>query len=218
MDFLLVFLITAVVSYLLGSISFSVIVTKVMLKTDVREHGSGNAGATNVFRLGKFAGIISSLGDIAKAAASVSIGWLLFHYFSPQIPANAEMGKYIAGLFCMIGHIYPVFFGFRGGKGALTSAIMALFLNPLIFVIVIFIWISSILISKIISLSSVLAALSFPICVYIFSTINQDPNKWVFVFISLIIAGIVIYKHKANIVRIYKGTESKISLGKKKAN
>jgi glycerol-3-phosphate acyltransferase PlsY len=217
LDFLLVFFTTAVLSYLLGSISFSVIITKLMLKTDVRNHGSGNAGATNVFRLGKFAGVVSTLGDIAKAAASVFIGWILFNNLIPQTSENAEMGKYIAGLFCMIGHIYPIYFGFRGGKGALTSAIMALLLNPLIFLIIICIWIVTIIISKMISLASVLAALSFPICVCIFSLNNQESNnKWVFIFISLIISGIVIYKHKANIVRIFKGTESKISFEKKK--
>lgn len=220
MNFIFVFVATAVASYLLGSISFSVIITKLMLKTDVRNHGSGNAGATNVFRLGKAAGVVSSLGDIAKAAVSVLIGWILFYNLSPQTIANAEMGKYIAGLFCMIGHIYPIFFGFRGGKGALTSAIMALFLNPLIFAIVIVIWVLTLLISKMVSLSSVLAAVSFPICVYIFSSLDQNlnNNKWVFTFISLIISGIVIYKHRANIVRIFKGTESRISFGKKKDN
>ncbi len=216
MQFLLVFFATSIISYLLGSISFSVIVSKLLLKTDVREHGSGNAGATNVFRLGKFAGLLSTLGDIAKAAASVLIGWLLFSTLNPQIIANAEMGQYIAGLFCMVGHVYPIYFGFRGGKGALTSAIMVLFLDWRIFLVVICVWILTILISKMISLASVLAAVTFPLCVFFFPPMHPDSDKMIFLFISLIISGIVIYKHKSNIVRIVKGTESKISIGKKK--
>ena len=187
---------TAIIGYLMGSISFSIIVGKLFEKVDVREHGSGNAGTTNTLRvLGKKAAIIVLLGDILKCLIAVVVGYFLF----------SETGMWIGGVACMIGHVYPVFFGFKGGKGVATGIAMMTFScffagisSFIIFLIVLFF-------SRIVSLSSLSAFLVFPIFVYIFT------KNMIFVFIAIAMCAFVFYLHRENIKRILSGNEKKIS-------
>ena len=129
-------LLAAVASYLLGSISSAVIVSRCLYREDVREKGSGNAGATNILRnYGAKAAVFTTLGDLAKSIVAVFIGgWLLMHLQLTGTPEISEaglriVGRYLAGVCCVLGHLYPVYFGFRGGKGVMTSLGMIIILD-----------------------------------------------------------------------------------------
>lgn len=218
-------LIVAVLSYLLGSISFSIIFTrKLYNNTDIRTLGSGNAGLTNVLRsVGVKAGILTLIFDFGKGAASVYAGRLIFQYFSAlsgMPPYFSQYGAYLAGLFCMIGHIYPVYFGFRGGKGVLSSAAMLLLLDWRLFGVAIGIFILVFALSQIVSLGSVLAAASFPISNFLFLYF-QDYTAWAAVpqsyvwtttIFAFLISSLLIWKHRENIKRLRNGTEKKFTI------
>ena len=126
-------LLSALVGYLLGSISFAILLTKAFAHEDVRAHGSGNAGATNVLRVaGKKASALTFLLDFCKCVASVLVGYFLVKHAcvaNGVDPEMARLGMYAAGFCCMIGHMYPLYFGFRGGKGVVTTAAMMLLLD-----------------------------------------------------------------------------------------
>jgi glycerol-3-phosphate acyltransferase PlsY len=229
-DFALPGIIVAVVSYLLGSLSFSIIFTKVFEhNTDIRSLGSGNAGATNVLRsVGPKAALFTFIFDFAKGAASVLIGRAVFQYFCGGLAASplvieqaARYGGYIAGVVCVIGHIFPLYFGFKGGKGVLTSAAMIALIDWRVFIIVISIFIIMLIVTKIVSLSSMVAAASFPVTNFLLTYFldYRGGNTAVTLsyviattVIALVLAVILIVKHKSNIERIKNGTEKKISV------
>ena len=191
-----------VVPYLLGSLNFGVIWSKLIYKDDVRSHGSGNAGATNMLRnYGKKAGIITLLGDILKTVISCLFGILVW----------ATYGAYIAGLFCMMGHMFPVFFKFKGGKGVACLAAMVLVTDWRAFLFLFFVFVVIVLGTKFVSLGSVIGAMLYPV---VLNRINPDvPFGWL---IATIVAALVVFMHRENIKRLLKGTENKISLGSKK--
>ncbi|SDM89322.1 glycerol-3-phosphate 1-O-acyltransferase PlsY [Acetanaerobacterium elongatum] len=204
---------TAATAYLLGSISFAVIISKALAHKDVREVGSGNAGMTNVFRsFGKLPGILTLLGDFSKGIISVIIGRLVFEYL---LGLNPLYGAYVAGLFAILGHIFPLYFHFKGGKGVLTTAGMALVLDYRIFIITIGIFLLIILITRMVSVGSIIAAIAYPITTYTVYTVTGQPAL-VGTVITACIAALLIYMHRTNIKRILNGTESKI--GSKKKN
>lgn len=218
-------LITAIVSYLLGSISFSIIFTKKLCNnTDIRSLGSGNAGLTNVLRsVGVKAGILTLIFDFAKGAAAVYSGRMIFQYFgalSGMPPYFAQYGAYLAGLCCMVGHIYPLYFGFRGGKGVLASAAMLLVLDWRLFLVAIGIFALTFVLSGIVSLGSILAAVSFPVANFLFlyffdyATMAAVPQSYVWgtTLFACVIAFIVIWKHRENIKRLKNGTEKKLTI------
>lgn len=228
-DFLLPGVIVAVIAYLLGSLSFSIIFTRIFEHTDIRSLGSGNAGATNVLRsVGPKAALFTFIFDFAKGAISVLIGRAVFQYFCSGLSATplvieqaARYGGYVAGIVCVIGHIYPLYFGFRGGKGVLTTAAMIALIDWRVFLIVISIFIIVLAISKIVSLSSMIAAASFPITNFLLTYFldYRGGNSAVTLsyviattVIALILAVILIVKHKSNIERLKNGTEKKISV------
>ena len=180
MDFYLTFLadnwwriiITAVIAYLLGSINTAVIVTKIVTggKKDIREMGSGNAGFTNVLRsVGKLPAIFTIVCDALKCVVAVIIGWLIFS----GIPAESQIlsnefgncGKYIAGIFSILGHSYPVYFHFKGGKGVVTAAALIASEDWRVFIAIIAVFLIVFVCSKIISLSSITAAALYGRCV-----------------------------------------------------
>ena len=191
-----------VVPYLLGSLNFGVIWSKLIYKDDVRSHGSGNAGATNMLRnYGKKAGIITLLGDILKTVISCLFGILVW----------ATYGAYIAGLFCMMGHMFPVFFKFKGGKGVACLAAMVLVTDWRAFLFLFFVFVVIVLGTKFVSLGSVIGAMLYPV---VLNRFNPDvPFGWL---IATIVAALVVFMHRENIKRLLKGTENKISLGSKK--
>lgn len=187
-------ILVVVLAYLLGSIPSGLIIGKVFYKTDIREHGSGNLGGTNTFRtLGVKAGLAVTLADILKGTLAASLPVLF------QIDIN----PLLAGGFAVIGHTYPVFAGFRGGKAVATSGGVLLFCAPLMFVTVVIVFFLSLYITKYVSLSSMLAG----VCAVIYALIDWDIP--LLIAVSLL-TSFVIYRHRANIKRIANKTEPKI--------
>ncbi|HIZ15983.1 MAG TPA: glycerol-3-phosphate 1-O-acyltransferase PlsY [Firmicutes bacterium] len=232
---LLVFLAAGVIAYLLGSINFAIIYTRAFANIDVRDVGSGNAGMTNAFRAGgKYSGILTFVCDFAKTIAAVAIGryavFALLNYLpqTQQIASTIDpvYGAFICGVCCLLGHLYPLYFGFRGGKGVVTSAAMVLLIDWRVFLIIIAVFLICFAISRIVSLSSIAAAVALPIVTYFiydfthaastytYSPFNMGQKNFEALF-ALIIAAIVIIKHRENIKRILKGEEKKMSFKKK---
>ncbi len=186
------------IGYLLGSFNFAIIISKRLPKGDIRQHGSGNAGATNMLRNnGKVPALLTALGDSAKCAASVVLGGLIF---------QSNLGGMIAGLFCLIGHCYPIYFGFKGGKGVITSAIVGLMIFPIPTLIALVVFAAIFVLTKYVSLGSCLALLTFAVVNIFFNLDNIYAIIWGFVM-----AAFVIFGHRTNIARLIKGTESKMN-------
>lgn len=225
-SYIIAIVLTAVSSYLLGSISFSIIITKrSKLKADIRTMGSGNAGFTNVLRaVGKNQAILTMLGDFLKCIVAILISRLIFtapFLFDDKSYEIIKYGAYLAGLCCFLGHIYPCFFNFKGGKGVLTAAAVLLMTDWRIFIISVGAFLICLIFSKIISLSSIVAAFVYPLSTFIMNyfveyNINKVSLNYVFITLvfSLIISIIVIYSHRSNIKRLKEGTEKKISVKK----
>lgn len=218
-------LLTAFVAYLCGSVNFAVIISRLMFKEDVRTKGSGNGGATNMLRVyGKAPALLTLVGDLAKSFVAILCGgYLLTHL---QLTGTAEIslesmrlvGRYLAGVSCVFGHLYPVFFGFRGGKGVLTSLGMILILDIRVALLCLAVFIITVAITRMVSLGSVLGEAVAPGLVFLFAKF-VDGNSTASVsfcvaFITLTVLTVII-KHRTNIVRICKGTESKIHFSKK---
>lgn len=211
---------TMVAAYLLGSFNFAVIVSKTVIKEDIREKGSGNAGATNMLRShGVGPAILTTLGDLAKSIASVLLAeYVLFPAFGCD--EFGRYGAYLAGVFCILGHMYPLYFGFRGGKGVMTTLGMMLILDWKVALICLGAFIVIVLISKMVSLGSILAVSLMAILTYFKLKYLQQVDGIELVFctaMAIFIAALLIVKHKENIKRILNGTENKFgSKGKKK--
>lgn len=194
-------LLTAVAAaYLFGSVSVAVLFTKKQYKQDVRGLGSGNAGATNVARVfGMKAGIVTFAGDLLKTAAAVLLGSLLF----------GETGKCAAAAACIIGHCYPVFFGFRGGKGVTVSAAAALFIDVRLFLFLVAVFFLVFLAARTVSVCSVSCAAAYPIGMLLCGHRGTAP-----MLLACFIAVFVIFLHRENIKRLLKGTEPKFKAKK----
>ena len=201
-----------VISYLLGSISFAVIFTKLFSKKDVRNFGSGNAGSTNAMRVGgKLSGILTFVCDFLKGTLSSFIGMKLFEYISQNPVYNWALpiyGAYICGIFCMIGHIFPIFFGFKGGKCVATGAGIFIPFCPIATVI------GLITFGVILALTGYVAigSLSGTLIVAVLSICidNSGGNIFVKSILASIIAIIIFIRHYENIVRLIKGEEDRV--------
>ena len=211
-------LVTVVAAYLIGSISFAVIFAKAFMKKDVRELGSGNAGATNVLRnAGVVPGLLTVLCDALKGFAASYMGYAIFDYIHTQTNSEwsyAIYGAYLCGAACMPGHILPIFFEFKGGKGVATSVGIFAVCCPIAIVIGLSVFILCVIFTRYVSLGSVLAAT----VVVIFSIIfyNDAANILPQIILAAIMGAMVIGKHKENIKRLLNGTESKVKFGGKK--
>jgi glycerol-3-phosphate acyltransferase PlsY len=183
-----------VVGYLIGSISCSVLLTKLHYKTDVRTQGSGNAGATNVARVfGMKAGVLTLLGDVLKTVISMLIGKLL----------GGDLGLALAGGACLFGHAWPIYFKFKGGKGISVGAGLALMVDWKILLIIFAVFAVVFAITHIVSAASVCAAASIVPAVFIVGAALPQT-------VMICIAGpLVIWLHRSNIVRLMKGEEKK---------
>lgn len=204
-------LILIIIAYLLGSIPTSVWIGKYFYGIDIREHGSGNAGATNTFRvLGKKPGIIVLIIDILKGSAAVSLAY----WFEDVLPANEfidiEIGLAIA---CVFGHIFPVFAGFRGGKGVATLLGATIIITPISCALALVVFLIVLFSTRYVSLSSMSAGVSYPFILH-FILHNQHPSLTIY---SILIALLLIITHRKNIRRLLTHTESKIVLAKSKA-
>jgi len=184
-------------SYLVGCFSSAYLVGKVFKKMDIRSHGSGNAGATNALRvMGKKLGVLTFLLDFSKGIIAVLIGYRIMGF----------NGGLIAAIFSVIGHDWPVFLGFRGGKGIATTIGALAVLNFPTALISVIIGIIVAIISKYVSLGSIVFLSIVPI---VSSVLGPDFNKWFFIS-SLILAALGIYRHKENINRLFNGNENKL--------
>lgn len=202
----------ALIAYLLGSINTSILVSKITLKKDIRNYGSGNAGFTNAVRsMGWKKGLIVMFGDIGKCALAVVIGQLLY-IGSMNFDAGAG-GRLIAGTFVFLGHIYPLYFGFKGGKGVLTFGITILMFDWRIFLIAFSLFLLILLTTKFMSLASICAAISvLPLVVVFLQTpLSGTPMPFGYFFVALFMVLVIIFKHRTNIKRLLTKTESKFS-------
>lgn len=196
--------------YLLGSLNASIITSKYLYNDDIRNYGSGNAGLTNMHRVyGKKAAVYTLVGDISKQIISVLLGMFAF----------GVNGAFLAGTFCVLGHIAPIFYRFKGGKGVLTAAAMVLLIDPIIFLILILAFIITVLISRYISMGSMVAGFLYPALVFyrdklFYGTTPSLPAMLFSVFIGLLI----IFTHRENMKRIYRNEESRFSFKKKPLN
>jgi glycerol-3-phosphate acyltransferase PlsY len=201
-------LLIPVVAYLLGSIPFGLILAKLFGGTDVRKEGSGNIGATNVLRVaGPLAGILTLLLDAAKGGAAVLL--------AGRYTNHSAMWMMIAGLAALVGHCFPIWLKFKGGKGVATAAGVYLALCPLaflggliLFVLIVGFW-------RYVSLGSISAALAMPLLMYFLWAPHHAPPP-VITFGALAVAMLIIYKHDANLQRLVEGAEPKFSFTKKK--
>lgn len=199
-----------VIAYLLGSIPSAVWIGKFFYGTDVREYGSGNAGATNTFRvLGKRAGIPVLLIDIFKGWLSVNMAYLTDYRPGSEQFVNFQL---VLGIAALLGHIFPIYVGFRGGKGIATLLGIILAVHPLAALISIAVFIVVLLVSRYVSLGSMVAAISFPVIIIVFF---KSPIPSLVIF-SLVIAVLVLITHQKNIERLIRREESKTRLIKKK--
>ncbi len=198
----------AVIAYLLGSISTGLILAKIKHGPNLREVGSGSTGATNVQRtMGTKNGLITFFGDFGKAALACGIGWWI----------SGHGGALLAGLFVVIGHNWPVFFGFKGGKGVACSTAVALVCFPIPALISYVSAIAAIALTRFVSLGSMLCLVSYAVIVCLFwaNTVPAVPAVWVILW-AVLLAALCLIRHHANIGRLLQGKENKLSFKKKK--
>ncbi len=213
---MLAYIIMAVIAYLIGSVNFSVIISKKMAGFDVREKGSGNAGSTNVLRtVGKKAAIITLICDILKGVVSVLIA-LLVGWIARE-SANSAIVVEIAALAVVIGHTFPVFFGFRGGKGVATSLGVILIVNWKIGLICLVFALALMALTRMVSLGSISASVLFAVLTMFIrdSYVGGIGFDFSFIIFGILLAALVIFNHRSNLKRIINGTENKLNFKKK---
>lgn len=218
MKMILIAIATVIVAYLIGSINFAVIFTKLFTKRDVRDFGSGNAGTTNVMRVGGFkAGALTFIFDALKGYVACMFGKLVFDYISntePAVWALPIYGAYICGVACMLGHVFPIFFGFKGGKGVATSVGIFAVCCPIAIISGLGCFALLLLISKIVSLSSLAATVVVVVLSCVLAKTDGGAHLLPQIIMSVAMGTIVYTKHIGNIKRLIKGEEKKI--GRKK--
>lgn len=210
---ILLYIIIIAISYCLGSISFSVIFSKKMSGVDVREQGSKNAGTTNVLRVaGKKPAIFTLIGDILKGIVAILLTYLLGNIFNISSTDLATLIQ-ASALFVILGHMFPVFFKFKGGKGVATSIGILLMINWKIGLICLALGILLIIITRMVSVGSIAAAILFPILTLVITDgyIISNAN---YLFFGILLALLVLYNHRTNIQRIINGNENKLSFKK----
>ena len=205
--------VTVLCAYLIGSINFAVIFSSIFLKKDVRKMGSGNAGTTNVMRTAGFLpGALTFVCDALKGFVASYIGYLVFDYISHfTVWSAAIYGAYACGTACMLGHVFPIFYQFKGGKGVATSVGIFAVCCPIAIVIGLIVFAIVTVISKYVSLASITATVRVVTLSIVFR--DMYVSKYPQIFFVVAMGAIVILKHSENIKRLLKGTENKI--GKK---
>lgn len=193
------YVLIGIIAYLLGNISFAYILGKIFAKKDVRNYGSGNAGTTNALRtFGKKIGALVLVGDVLKGLIAVVIGRNL----------GGQAGAYLGGAFAIIGHNWPVILGFKGGKGVATTIGVMLFVKPLLTLICVAIGIIIIILTRMVSLGSIIGMACAPLVAILF----VKPFDFKLLLFCIFIASMSIYRHRDNIKRILQGNENKLKL------
>lgn len=191
-----------IIPYLLGSLNFGIILSGLLFKDDVRSHGSGNAGSTNMLRnYGKKAAALTLLGDALKTVVSCYVGAFLY----------GTVGVALAGLFCMMGHMFPLYYKFKGGKGIVCLAMLVLMTDWRVFLFLFFAFVVIVAGTKYVSLGSVICAMVYPV------VLNRMNNTGVrsIELIAIVVAALVVFMHRENIKRLLAGKENKLSFKKK---
>ena len=203
----------AAAAYLLGSIDFGVVVSRLVYREDVRSKGSGNAGAKNMLRTyGKAAAALTLAGDLGKGVLAVALGRLLFGLCTVS-PEWAVYGGYVAAIFAVCGHLWPVWFGFKGGKGVAVAAGAILATEPVVLLALAVVFFALAFATRIVSLSSVTVAALYPVFTALWSWYTGR-SVWFTTLCALVMGLLVIWMHRANIQRLKNGTEYKF--GQKK--
>lgn len=208
----------AVSSYLLGSLNFGVILSEKVAKDDVRNHGSGNAGTTNMLRnYGKKLALVTIIGDMAKVGVAIAFAFLILKMFGIYPLLKESFGssylvyvKSLAGFFCVLGHIFPCYFGFKGGKGVATAGGMVLIIDWRIGLILLAIFVVIVLLTKYVSLGSIIIAVMYPVFIFVFY------HSFVLTLIAVVFTLIVVIAHRENVKKLLNHTENKISFSKSK--
>lgn len=204
------YIIVAIIAYCIGSISFSIIFSKKFAGFDVREKGSGNAGTTNVLRtVGKGAAALTLICDIAKGIVAILIAVFIGTITKSQ---NTALLVQIAGIFVILGHTFPIFFKFKGGKGIATSLGILLIVNWQIGLICLVFALVLMALTRMVSVGSLAAAVLYPVLTLFIPTHYLVPGNYL-VF-SILVACLVIFNHRANLKRIFNGTENRLSFKK----
>ena len=231
MEFLFT-LLAILIAYLLGSINFAIIFSKIFVNKDVRDYGSHNAGMTNTMRVAGFLpGILTFIFDVLKGVAAAYIGFVVFKYCYTVNQTYLFLpiyGGYLASVFCMLGHCYPIFFQFKGGKAVATCLGVMIVCNFPAAVIAVFVFALMILSSRMVSLSSIIAVASMLVTVpnfqmsgilpFVLNTNGPIGANFIILIFNLIMVFLVTVKHKENIERIAKGTERKVFSKKENKN
>ena len=209
-----------IIAYLLGSVNSAILFSRIIYHEDIRTKGSGNAGMTNMLRTyGKNAALLTLAGDMGKTVLALFIAALVFGFnYMAGISIGGHFGEcYLAGLFAVLGHIFPVYYKFKGGKGVLVTSTMALVLSPIPFAILFLLFVLIVWISKYVSLGSISVAVLYPVLMQGYFAVVFGAIMPAFCALSTItLAIIIVYCHRTNIVRIGNRTENKLSFGKKK--
>lgn len=195
----------AVMGYLLGSINFAVVISRLKFHDDVRKHGSGNAGATNMMRTyGKAAGVATLLGDIFKAIVAVLLARILV----------GDIWAYMTGMFCALGHAFPCYYKFKGGKCVAVTAAIALVMEPIVFLLLLLIFAVVVVGTKYVSLASIFSALMYPVILH--NVISARGIGHPGILFVMVISLLVVFLHRENIKRLLDGKENKIDFKKGK--
>lgn len=195
-------ILSAVAGYLLGSVNTSLVLGKLFYKKDVRQYGSGNAGATNTLRtLGKTAAIMVVVGDFLKGILACLIGkWL-----AGETSDGVYGGMYVAGIMAVIGHNWPLYFGFKGGKGVMTAFAAVLMFSPLAALICLLSFVLVVAITRYVSLGSIIGGAAFPLVAWILG------EQLFLILTGVLLALLIIFRHSSNISRLLNGNEKKLS-------
>ena len=206
---------SAVAAYLLGSLDFGIIVSTVFHRKDIRTVGSGNAGMTNILRtFGKGAAAVTLAGDMLKGVGAVLLAKYLFSGLSGVSPMYCA---YVAAIGALLGHLFPLYFGFKGGKGVSVAAGTIIGIQPLLVLPLILVFLAVVFFTRIVSLSSIIVAALYPVVTLIYYTVWGDgaSNPLVNTLFAAFMGGLVIWMHRSNIARLRAGTEYRF--GEKKA-
>jgi glycerol-3-phosphate acyltransferase PlsY len=200
-----------ILAYLIGSIPTAVWVSKNMFGIDIRDYGSGNAGATNTFRvLGSKWGSFVMIADVAKGVIATSLYVLIPFYLTNELARTNFM--IALGMVAVLGHVFPIWANFKGGKGVATLLGMTLAIQPVVALICLAIFLISLISTRFVSLSSILAAITFMVLIlYVF-----NEKETLYRYFAMIVAIMVVVTHHKNITRLYKGTETKLPIFKKR--
>ena len=210
MQTILIAVLTAAQAYLLGSVDTGILISKFVYHDDVRNHGSGAAGMTNMLRtFGKKAAALTAAGDVLKGVAAVCIGRWLFHFLPADTGLSAWLGVYLAAILAVVGHLKPLYFGFKGGKGVLVAGGAILAIQPILLPVLTVVFLLCLVPTGMVSLGSIAMAASYPVLTLIYGLLKGFAAGDLIVCVvgAAIMGGMVIWMHRANIQRIREGKE-----------